>query len=89
MQAEGNAPTVLTYNPLLDGLVAHRMLNDALAVLQQARSPALPPMQTLRIVTVGDFVGEMSPRGRFATPVDFPRHDCSTYSHVHTRRDSL
>jgi pentatricopeptide repeat protein len=41
MEAEGNAPTVLTYNPLLDGLVANRMLHDAMGVLQQARSAAL------------------------------------------------
>ena len=50
MEAEGNAPTVLTYNPLLDGLVANRMLHDALGVLQQARSAALlccPPSSSL------------------------------------------
>jgi hypothetical protein len=28
-------------------------------------------------------------RGRFATPADFPLHDCSPYSHVHVRRESL
>jgi hypothetical protein len=29
------------------------------------------------------------PRGRFATPADSPRQDCSPYSQVHVRRDSL
>jgi hypothetical protein len=33
------------------------------------------------------FGWEMSSRGRFATPADSPRHDCSPYSHV--RRESL
>jgi hypothetical protein len=28
-------------------------------------------------------------RGRFATPADFPLHDCSPYSHVHVRREGL
>ena len=28
-------------------------------------------------------------RGRFATPADFPPHDCSPYSHVHERRECL
>jgi hypothetical protein len=28
-------------------------------------------------------------RGRFATPADFPLEDCSAYSHVHARRESL
>jgi hypothetical protein len=28
-------------------------------------------------------------RGRFATHADFPPHDCSPYSHVHVRRESL
>jgi hypothetical protein len=32
---------------------------------------------------------EMSSRGRFAPPADFPRHDCSPCSHVHVRRESL
>jgi hypothetical protein len=27
--------------------------------------------------------------GRFATPADFPLRDCSLYSHVHVRRESL
>jgi hypothetical protein len=31
----------------------------------------------------------MSSRGRFATPADFPLHDCSPYSHVHVRRRHL
>ena len=38
---------------------------------------------------VRDFGCEMSSRGRFATPTDFPLHDCSPYSHVHVRRESL
>jgi hypothetical protein len=33
-------------------------------------------------------VGDRS-SGRFATPADFPPHDCSPYSHVHVRRESL
>jgi hypothetical protein len=33
-------------------------------------------------------VGDRS-RGRFATPADLPLHDCSPYSHVHARRESL
>jgi hypothetical protein len=28
-------------------------------------------------------------RGRFATPADFPLHECGPYSHIHVRRDSL
>jgi hypothetical protein len=34
-------------------------------------------------------VGEMSSRGRFATPADFPRHDCSPYRGLHERRESV
>jgi hypothetical protein len=44
-------------------------------------------MQKLRIVTLG--FREMSSRGRFATPADFPPRDCSPYSHVHVRRERL
>jgi hypothetical protein len=33
-------------------------------------------------------VGDRS-RGRFATPADSPRHDCSPCSHLHVRRGSL
>jgi hypothetical protein len=33
-------------------------------------------------------VGDRS-RGRFAKPADFPLHDCSPYSHVHVRRESV
>jgi hypothetical protein len=33
-------------------------------------------------------VGDRS-RGRYATSADFPLHDCSPYSHVHVRRESL
>jgi hypothetical protein len=29
------------------------------------------------------------PRGRFTTPADFPRHDCSPYSHAHVRRERV
>jgi hypothetical protein len=36
-----------------------------------------------------DFGWEMSSRGRFATPDDFPRHECSPFSHVHVRRERL
>jgi hypothetical protein len=36
-----------------------------------------------------DFGWEMGSRGSFATPAGFPRHDCSPYSHVHVRRESL
>jgi hypothetical protein len=35
------------------------------------------------------FGWEISPRGRFATPADFPQHGCSPYSHVHVRRERL
>ena len=38
---------------------------------------------------VKDFGWEMRSGGRFATPADSPRHDCSPYSHVHARRESL
>jgi hypothetical protein len=38
---------------------------------------------------VRDFEWEMSSRGRFATPADFPRHDGTPYSHVHVRRERL
>ena len=31
----------------------------------------------------------MSSRGRFATPADFPRQDCSPYRGLHVRRESL
>jgi hypothetical protein len=40
------------------------------------------------IVMLGIRVGDRS-RGRFATPADFPLHECSPYSHVHVRRESL
>jgi hypothetical protein len=33
-------------------------------------------------------VGDRS-RGRFATPADQPRHDCSPYSHMHTYGASI
>jgi hypothetical protein len=42
----------------------------------------------LRIVTVGISGGRSLTR-RFATPADFPLHDCSPYSHVHVRREGL
>jgi WD40 repeat protein len=56
----------------------------------QVRSHAVPPkrrtaMEKLRIVTLGISSGDR-PRGRFATPADLPRRDCSPYSHVHARR---
>ena len=38
---------------------------------------------------VRDFGCEVSSRGSFATPADFPRNDCSPYSHVHVHRESL
>jgi hypothetical protein len=45
-------------------------------------------MQKLRIVTVGFRVGDRS-RGRFAPPVDLPRHDCSSRRGLHARRECL
>ena len=44
-------------------------------------------MHKLRIENGGVSGGRS--RGRYATPADFPRHDCSPYSHVHVRCDSL
>jgi hypothetical protein len=38
---------------------------------------------------VWDFGWEMSSRDCFATPADFPPHECSPCSHVHVRRESL
>jgi hypothetical protein len=38
---------------------------------------------------IGVRVRDELPRRRFVTPADFPRHDCSPYSHVHARRESL
>jgi hypothetical protein len=38
---------------------------------------------------VRDFGWEMSSRGRFVTPVDFPLHDCSPDQGLHIRRESL
>ena len=35
------------------------------------------------------FGREMSSRGRFATPADFPRPDCSAYRELHVCRESL
>jgi hypothetical protein len=62
---------------------------DGLHELAQAREPYTPAaLNKLRIVTVGVSGGRRS-RGRFATPADFPLHDCSSYSHVHERRESL
>jgi hypothetical protein len=45
-------------------------------------------MKELRIGDVRDF-GWGRSRGRFAMYVDFPRHDCSPFSHVNVRRESL
>jgi hypothetical protein len=45
--------------------------------------------ETVANRNVRDFgVGGRS-RGRFATPADFPQHDCSPCSHVHVRRERL
>jgi hypothetical protein len=51
---------------------------------QANRGHAYSATKMLRIVT-GFRVGNRS-RGRFATPADFPRHDCTPYPHVHGRR---
>jgi hypothetical protein len=54
------------------------------------RSPPTPhtAMKKLRIVTVGFRVGDRS-RGRFATPADFPLHDCTPCRELHERRNSV
>jgi hypothetical protein len=46
-------------------------------------------MNTLRFGLFGDFGWGVSSRGRFATPADFPLHDCSSYRGLHARRESL
>jgi hypothetical protein len=43
-------------------------------------------VKKLRIVTLG---ARDRSRGRFATPADFPLHDCSPYRGLHVRRTSL
>jgi hypothetical protein len=50
---------------------------------------AVQATEQVAIRTVRGFWWEMSSRGRFARSADFPRHDCSPYSHVHVRRESL
>jgi hypothetical protein len=45
---------------------------------------AVQRCNTLRIGTSG-ISGEITSRGRFATPADSPPHDCSPHSHVHAR----
>jgi hypothetical protein len=57
---------------------------DGLSMDEVRRPHAVANRKTLR-----GFGWEMSSRGRFATPAEFPRHDCSPYSHVHVRRESL
>ena len=52
------------------------------------RSPAAYSGEKVTNRNVRDFGWEMSSRGRFATPADFPLHDCSPYSHVTNRRES-
>jgi hypothetical protein len=39
-------------------------------------------------VACRDFRWGVSSRGRFATPADFPLHDCSPYRELHVRRES-
>jgi hypothetical protein len=47
-------------------------------------------MQQVRIVVTAGISGwEVTHEAVFATPADFPRHDCSAYSRVHVRRESL
>jgi hypothetical protein len=53
------------------------------------REPRGTAMEKVANRNVRDFGWEMSSRGRFATPADFSLHDCSPYSHVHVRRESL
>jgi hypothetical protein len=43
----------------------------------------------LRIRNIWGFGRQDRSRGCFATPADFPLHECSPYSHVHARRESL
>lgn len=38
MMAGGMTPTVLTFNPLLDGLVSNKQPDQALGILQQVRT---------------------------------------------------
>jgi hypothetical protein len=79
----------------------HRMLSDSMstsatsphwnATAAKNRAPASPCVTCAAMQTkeanrdVWAFGWEMSSRGRFTTPADFPRHDCSPYSHVHAR----
>jgi hypothetical protein len=51
-----------------------------------ARSIEVPTKEVANR-NVRGFGWEMSSRGRFATPADFPLHACSPYSHVHVRRE--
>jgi hypothetical protein len=55
---------------------------------RRPRASAFAPTKQLRIV-MGISGGGGRSRGRFATPADSPRHDCSPYSHVHARRERL
>jgi hypothetical protein len=36
-----------------------------------------------------DFEWEIRSQGGFATPADFPHHDCSVYRGLHVRREGL
>jgi hypothetical protein len=52
--------------------------------------PGSPAYSDAKVANrTSDFGWEMSSRGRFAAPADFPLHNCSPNSHVHVRRESL
>jgi hypothetical protein len=69
------------------------MLGQAAARKRQVGASDAPPhAQPRNKVANRDgrgFGWEMSSRGRLVTPTDFPRHDCSSYSHAYVRRERL
>jgi hypothetical protein len=46
-------------------------------------------MKRLRIATLGRSGGRGAHAGRFATPADSPRHECSPNRGLHARRERL
>ena len=74
------------YQPFSFPLDTAQLYNDLHWTLVR---PQVQRRQKVANRNVWDFGWEMRSRGRFATPGDSPRHDCSPYSHVHVRRVRL
>jgi hypothetical protein len=62
--------------------------DDVVSMLVEAIANPQWEVRANAVHTLREDGGDRS-RGRFATPADFLLHDCSPYSHVHVRRESL